>query len=58
MFVHIFQMLACHMGVYLGCGYRRVPEEFLDGVDGGTLVQHLCGKGVPEDMRADALRSG
>ena len=52
MFVVLFQVFACDVGVYL-CGVEvAMAEQFFDGVDVAALVEDMCGEGVAEDVRA------
>ena len=46
------------MGVNLGGREVAVSQKFFDGVDIGTVVEHVGGKGVAEDMGACTVGSG
>ena len=49
-FVCILEMLARHMGVYLGGCEVGVAQQLLDGVDVGSVVEHMGGETVTEHM--------
>lgn len=51
----LFEILDCHPGVYLGGGEGVVAEQLLDDPDIGSVLQHMRGTGMAEDMAGNIL---
>ena len=51
LFIYRFQFLNRVVCVNLRGRQVGMPENFLDGIEVGTIVQHMGGKCMPDDMR-------
>ena len=57
-FVNSSQLLEGGVRVYLGCFQALVPQQLSDTFQSGTMVEHGCGKRMPEHMRGALLERG
>src|SRR5690606_4651311 len=46
----------CHLGIAGGVLELGVPEQRLDDADIDAVLEQVCGKAVPQCVRADASR--
>jgi hypothetical protein len=51
--VHLPQVLQSHMGVNLGGGQIRMPQQLLHNPDIQALVQEVRGETMPEHVGGD-----
>ena len=56
--IHFFQLLESGVRVDFCCGQAFVSEQFLDGLQVCLVVEHCCGEGVTQDVRAVPLLCG
>ena len=45
-----------NVGVDFGGSDVRVPEQFLDDAQVGTMFEQVCGEAVPQGVRGDFFR--
>ena len=48
-------LLVYDLGIYLCCGYARVPKQLAGGVDVSTQRKHHRGEGMSGSMEGDVL---
>ena len=53
--MNLLQALLIHMRVDLCRGDVRMAEHLLDHAEVSAIVQQMCGKGMPQQMRIDML---
>lgn len=53
--MHLLEVFAGNVRIYLCGGNVNMPEHHLDGSEIGTAFQEVAGKGMPQRMGGDVF---